>query len=60
MESKAKETKTRKVLDFLKSNRGVIFLVTGLIVGYEIGQDVGYYKGRIFVQNEWLKTMQNK
>lgn len=61
MELKVKdEKKTNGVLNFLKNNRGVIFLTVGLIVGYEIGQDVGYYKGRIFVQNEWLKTMQNK
>lgn len=61
MELKVKEEKkTNRVLNFLKNNRGVIFLTVGLIVGYEIGQDVGYYKGRIFVQNEWLKTMQNK
>lgn len=55
-----KEKKTNGIWEFLKNNRGVIFLTIGIVVGYEIGQDVGYYKGRIFVQNKWLESVQKK
>jgi len=60
MELKTKETKTEKVLDFLKKHQGVIFLTIGIVVGYEIGQDVGYYKGRLFMQNQQIRSMRSK
>lgn len=60
MELKTKETKTEKVLGFLKKHQGVIFLTIGIVVGYEIGQDVGYYKGRLFMQNQQIRSMRSK
>ena len=46
------ETKVQKAWKFVKRNHGIFFFAAGLILGYEIGQDVGYYKGRLYTQKE--------
>lgn len=52
-----KETKMQKAWRFVKRNHGIFFFAAGLIIGYEIGQDVGYYKGRIYTQKEFQRNV---
>lgn len=51
------ETKVQKAWKFIKKNHAIFFFAAGIILGYEIGQDVGYYKGRLYTQKEFANGL---